>query len=323
MTTRNLYFGKFGQVLTPEPCGYGNPAMRVQPRPFGSVLGDTMSRLGRTWRPLLSTALIVFVPLGMVTLIVFNATDALAFLDVVLNDPESLDKISREDFLELAEPFFWAVGIAVAIQSVGSLYVYLVSHDVVAGDIEDRTISGRAARRRAASRFGTALVAAIIVSAAIALLFGVGLSIWLIPYLIIGTPNAASALVALVLLAAVAAPAIWLAVSFSMITSVIAIEGLGPFGSLKRSFRLVRRRWWPTLGYLLLVGLIGSVAAQLIQILAIPLTLLGDAASGFSIASLFGIAFQGVLVAGIGAMYTGWYVDLRSRVEDLSTENLR
>lgn len=282
-----------------------------------------MSTLGRVWRPLLSTALIVFVPLGIVTLLVFNMTGALEFLDLVINDPTYLETISQQDFLELAGPFFWAAGIAVAIQAVASLYIYLAAHLIVAAELAGTPISGRQARREALGRFATGLFAALIVLVAIIVLFGLGLSIWLVPFFVVGTPNPASVLVALVLLLAVVAPAVWLSVSFSMVTSIVAVEDRGPIGSLRRSYRLVRPRWWPTLGYILLVGLIGSIAAQLIQVLAIPLTVVGDAASGFTVASMFGVVFQGALIAAIAAMYTLWYIDLRARSEDLSFDQLR
>lgn len=297
--------------------------MRVQPRQFGALLGDAINGLARVWQPLLSTALIVFIPLGVLTLIVFNMAGALDFLDVVINDPTSLETISQEEFLELAGPFFWAAGIAVAIQAIASVYVYLAAHLIVAANLAGEPMSGPRARREAAARFVTGLIAALIVFVAIAVLFGAGLTIWLIPFVVVGTPNAASVLVALVLLVAVAAPAIWLSVSFSMVTSIVAIEDRGPISSLRRSFNLVRARWWPTLGYILLVGLLGSIAAQLIQVLAVPLTVVGDATSGFTLASLFGVVFQGILIAAIAAMYTVWYVDLRARSEDLNTDDLR
>lgn len=297
--------------------------MRVLPRPFGTVLGDAMSVLGRVWRPLVTTALLVFIPLAVLTLFVFSYTGALEFFDAAINDPTSLESITREEFFELVGPFFWAVGITLAFQSIASVYVYLVSHRVVAADLAGRPITGAVARREAAARFITGLVAAIVVFLVILVLFGLGLAIWLVPFVLVGTPSAASVLVALVLLVAVAAPAVFLAVSFSMVTAVIAIEEKGPLGSLRRSFGLVKTRWWPTLGYLLLVGLLGSVAAQLIQVLAIPITIIGDTASGLTLASVFGIAFQGSLIAGIGAMYTVWYVDLRARQEELIAEDLR
>lgn len=296
--------------------------MRIQPRQFGALLGDAINTLARVWRPLLSTALVVFVPLGALTLIVFNMTGALEFLDVVINDPASFESITQEEFLELAGPFFWAAAIAIAMQGIASLYVYLAAHRLVAAALAGEPISGPQVRREAAARFVPGLIAALIVFVAIAVLFVAGLTVWLIPFVVVGTPNAASVLVALILLVAVAAPAIWLSVSFSMITSIVAIEERGPVAALRRSFQLVRPRWWPTLGYILLVGLLGSIAAQLIQVLAIPLTVVGDTTSGFTLASLFGVVFQGVLIAGIGAMYTLWYVDLRARSEELTIDGL-
>lgn len=297
--------------------------MRVEPRQFGAVLGHAMNILARVWKPLVTTALLVFVPLGLATLAVFNITGGLELVDVVINDPASLDAYGEEEFLALAVPFFWAVGISLVLQAFASLYLYLASHRIVAADIAGVTLTGVEARRGATSRFLPALVAGLAVLIGIAALLGIGLGIWLIPFVVVGTPNPASVLVALVLLVAVAAPAIWLSVSFSMLTSVIALEDGGPLRALRRSYRLVRRRWWPTLGYLLLVGLMGSVAVQLIQVLAVPLTVIGDSASGMTLASLVGVVFQGVLVAGIGAAYTVWYVDLRARFEELTTEDLR
>lgn len=296
--------------------------MKVLPRQFGVLLGDAMGIVARSWRPLLTTALIVFVPMGVLTLIIFNLTGGLDFLDVVINDPDSLDTLSQEEFLDLAGPFFWAIGISVAIQTLASVFIYIASHRIIATQMSGKPISGPQARSDAAARFASGLIAVILILIAIGLLFAVGLTIWLIPFVVVGTPNAASVVVALLLLVAVVAPAIWLGVSFSMVTSIVAIEESGPVRALRRSFRLVRGRWWPTLGYLLLVGLIGSVAAQLIQILAIPLGVVGDPASGFTIASLFGVIFQGILIAGISAMYTVWYVDLRARSEDLTTDAL-
>lgn len=323
MTACDLDFGQLWQTHPSDRAGYGNPAMKVLPRPFGAVLGDAMNTLAKTWRPLLTTSLIVFIPAGFLTLATFAITGGLDFLDVVINNPQSLETITRDQFFELAEPFFWAVGIVLGIQMIASLYVYLASHRIVAAALAGEPISGPTARREAGSRFGAGLVAALFVVVLIGLILGFGLGVWLIPFVLVGTPNAASSLVALILLGVVAAPAIWLSVSFSMVTSVVAIEERGPVRSLRRSFTLVRSRWWPTLGYLALVGLIGSVAAQLIQILAIPMIAIADSATGFTISSVLGVVFQGMLVAGIGAMYTNWYIDLRSRTEDLASDDLR
>jgi hypothetical protein len=205
---------------------------------------------------------------------------------------------------------------------MAALFVYLAVHHVVASDIAGNQVSGPAARRHAISRLGIGVVAALLGLVIVGALIGVGLAVWLIPFALVGTPNAISSLLSVVLLLAFVGPGIWLLISLSMTTPVIAIESKGPIASLARSFALVKGRWWPTLGFLLMVGLLGSLAIQLIQLVAIPLSVVGDLGAGVFLASAVGIGAQGLIVAGIGAMYTAWYIDLRARREDLLSEDL-
>jgi hypothetical protein len=139
---------------------------------------------------------------------------------------------------------------------------------------------------------------------------------------VVGTPNAASVLVAGLLFFALLGPGVWLLVALSMLTSIVAIERRGLLGSLRRSMHLVKGRWWSTLGFLMLVGLLGFTATQLIQLVAIPLASIASVGPGVSIASMLGVVAQGLIVAAIGSMYTAWYIDLRARLEELTTENL-
>jgi hypothetical protein len=86
---------------------------------------------------------------------------------------------------------------------------------------------------------------------------------------------------------------------------------------------LVRGRWWPTVGFLILVGLLGSVAAQLVQLIALPIV----GAAGVGIAAGLGfvvlIVAQGVVVAAIAVMITLWYFDLRARKEPVAISSPR
>jgi hypothetical protein len=110
-------------------------------------------------------------------------------------------------------------------------------------------------------------------------------------------------------------PGVWLAVSVAMVPHVVALEDRGVFGSLRRSVQLVRGRWWPTFGYLLLVGLVGSVAGWLLQSVAIPLVAVGDISTGLALVFVAGLIFQGLVVAAIAVMNTMWYFELRTRNE--------
>ena len=286
--------------------------MLIVPRSFNNVLTDALNSLVRTWRALLSTALIAFVPAGIGSLLAFQISGADEFLELIFNDPGYLEALPTEVIVELATPFLQATAIAVAIQGVASLFVYLVSHRVAGGDAAGYHITGREARRDALRRFFRAILTGIVV------LVTVGGIIFIASFALIIPSVFLSILIFLALLG----PALWLAGALSMWTAVVALEDRGIFASLARSLDLVRGRWWPTIGFLLLVGLLGTVAIQLIQLVAIPLSFVGSGGIGITVISLLSVAAQGVIVAGLAAVYTGWYVDLRARKEELLREQL-
>lgn len=296
------------------------PLMEIVPRPFGQILNDAMAGLAQIWKTLLIPAMVVSVPVGIVTVAAFTGTGAVDFVDVILNRPETLQTLPTEVFWDLARPFYIAVAIATVAQVLAGVFIALVSHTAVAGHLRGTPLRSGEAALRAWARYWAGLGATIIIMVGLAILLGLGLVVWLTPLMAVGTPNAPTVLVALLLLVVLVGPGIWAGVAASMTTSAIAIEKSGAFGSIRRSIRLVRGRWWPTAGYLLLIGLLGGIAIQLIQLVALPLALLGGGT--LIITWLVGVLAQGLLVALISAMYTHWYVDLRARSEHLSTESL-
>lgn len=270
----------------------------------------------------MSAALWAFIPAGIAALLVFRFSGADEFLDLVFNEPEYLDSLPTDELIAIAGAFLWATLIAVVFQALASLFVYLASHYIIAADAAGFSVTGPEARRAALNRYGSGLAGAIIALLVVAGVVVAGLVAWTIPLALVGTPNTTSVFIAVVLIFALMSPAIWLGVILSMWSSVLMIEKRKAIGSLRRSFDLVRRRWWPTLGFLLLVGLLGSVAIQLIQLVAIPLSVVGELGLGISIAALLGLIAQGFIVAGIAAMYTTWYIDLRAREGELVKEDL-
>lgn len=269
-----------------------------------------MQALARLWRPLLSTSLIAFIPAGVISLMAFTATDANEFLDLVLTDPESLNTLPAEVILEMATPLFQAAAIAFGAQLLASLFVYLATHRAVALDASGQAASGAEIRRWALRRYPVGLVAGALSTAAV-------FSIMFVATLGLAIP---SVFLATLVFLAFLGPALWLGGAMSMWSAVLSVEGRGPLSSLTRSIDLVRGRWWPTVGFLLLVGLLGSVAVQLIQLVALPLSFVGDLGVGISLVAIVGLAAQGVIVAGIAAMSTAWYIDLRARREGVVSD---
>ena len=297
--------------------------MVIVPREFGQVLSDAMNGLVAVWKTLLVPSLVVSIPVGIATIVAFGATGGADVLDLILNSPEDLQLLPDEVVRELVEPFYLAAGIAILLQIIAGVFVALASHRAVAAQIGGESMTSREVTRLALRRYPIGLGSTIVIVVAVAALIGLGTFVWLVPALSVGTPNAASQLVAPLLLLVLLGPGIWAGVSVSMTTSAVAIEQGGILTSIRRSMRLVRGRWWPTAGFLLLIGLLGGIAIQLVQLIALPLAVVGGGGAALGIASALGVAAQGPLVAAIAAMYTHWYIDLRARKEDLSTETLR
>jgi hypothetical protein len=296
--------------------------MVIVPREFGQVMSDAMNGLANVWKTLLVPALAVFVPVSVITVLVFAASGAADFLDTILNRPESLQALPDDVFWELARPFVVSVSIAVLLQVVGGVFVALATHTAVAAQVRGEPMSGSMASRLALNRYLRGLGATLLVILGLSILIGLGSYVWLVPALSVGTPTFAAELVALLLLAVLLGPGVWAAVSASMTTSAVALEDSGALASVRRSMRLVKGRWWATAGFLLVVGFLGGVATQLIQLVALPLVAVGDAGMGLSIASALGVLAQGLLMAAIAAMFTHWYIDLRARKESLTIESL-
>jgi hypothetical protein len=128
------------------------------------------------------------------------------------------------------------------------------------------------------------------------------------------------------------APGVFLYVAWSVASPALIMERCGPAQALSRSLRLVRPRWWPTFGLLILVGLMTAIATQIIST---PISLIAggdgpfgtvdsssDLTSIFVGSTLAGI-ISGLLTAPVGAIVAVvLYVDLRVRHEGFDIEVL-
>jgi len=123
---------------------------------------------------------------------------------------------------------------------------------------------------------------------------------------------------------ALVVPGIWLYAAWSVATPALLIEGLRGRRALGRSFRLVRGRWWPVAGVLVVAAVMVALVSGAIEgvLLAIVLT------SGGSV--LFAVVVVS-LAGGIAAIFTRpfqaavttvLYYDLRVRREGYDVQLL-
>ena len=120
------------------------------------------------------------------------------------------------------------------------------------------------------------------------------------------------------------APAIWLQGIWAVAVPALLVEDRGALDSLRRSSQLVKGRFWPVVGAILL----GSLLASLLQgVLVAPVLVLQLAGTSFLVTSilltgavqLVGVALTTPYVAALTAVV---YVDLRVRKEAFDLELL-
>jgi hypothetical protein len=252
-----------------------------------------MRVLGLVWRRLLPPAFWTYVILGAATIVTFVLTGADDFIDLVISNPGALEQYTPEQLFEPTMRLLLAVFVVVILNIVATGFLSVAMHRLVGSELANTPISAGEASIFALTNLPRVLVAILIA--------GLGVT---------------AGLVLLIL------PGIWLAISLSMITPVMALERAGPLPAIRRSYELVRARWWQTLAFLLMVALMGTVAAQLVQLVALPALSAGDVSLLVGLSFVFLIVVQGFISAAILVMLTIWYVDLRARSEPLLTSSL-
>jgi Membrane domain of glycerophosphoryl diester phosphodiesterase len=114
-------------------------------------------------------------------------------------------------------------------------------------------------------------------------------------------------------------PGVYFLIGLCIAIPIVIAESLRGTKAMRRSFELVRGRWWATLGRLLLVGLVVAVPAVLLTVLLAPALVKGVGSSSpflvFLVSAVIGILVSILLTPFTTAFSALIYVDLRARAE--------
>jgi hypothetical protein len=264
----------------------GAQPVALRPRGVGEIL-DAAFRLCFThWRPLLTATLVVVVPVQILaTIVLFSAFP---------------DNFTGEDALlgpEIGED----AGVLIAGQLVSSVLTALMVLLTIAAcfkAVADAYL-GTAPDWRASVRFATKRLAPLLV---ISILYLVGV--------MLGT-------LALII------PGIFLAIAWSLAYPAALVEDARGFGALKRSFQLVRGRWWPVFGALLVGVILVAVISGILEFVFLAPAFFTDSLLAIAVlsglSSIVGYAISTPLQAAIIAIV---FFDQRVRKEGLDLELL-
>jgi hypothetical protein len=113
-------------------------------------------------------------------------------------------------------------------------------------------------------------------------------------------------------------PGIYLAIAFTVAVPALLSEDLRGSRALARSRRLIKGRWWPTLGLVVLGGLLTGVVNSALVALAVGVAAEGANANtvlGFTVSTTATIIAKAITTPFTAAYVTVLYFDLRVRRE--------
>lgn len=110
-------------------------------------------------------------------------------------------------------------------------------------------------------------------------------------------------------------PGIYLYISWSVATPALVVEGIGARRALGRSRKLVRGRWWPVLGYTIVIGLVTTLVPQIIVSVPAGIIASGSTAQGVIVSGVLNAAVSLFTTPFAAATIVLLYFDLRVRKE--------
>ncbi len=258
----------------------------LRPLSIGEILDAGIKVVQRQWRPLIKSILLFVFPLAVVSTLLVAAIDP----DQLELNPENTPPLGQEDAADLG-----GMAVTLVLGVLTFLMVTIACFKIVCdawlGATPDVGRSLRFGLRRVWPAFLLTLVWTVCV-------FGAALLI---------------------------IPGIWLCVVWSLSLPALLFEGAGPIQALRRSFALVKGRWWATfllvLVGLVLVTLFGTVVSLLPQAFAEIFAPENALANG--IASVIGTTIAGVILYPYSsALLTIMYFDQRVRKEGFDLQLL-
>jgi hypothetical protein len=275
-------------------------ALELRPLAFGEIIDGGFKLYTRHFKQVIIVSALVLIPLGVIGAVTLNTSGVESLFSTA---PEAA---TADEVLSAAGGLFAsALGVSL-LTFVGTALLQASVIKIFAGAYDGRRHSWQDSLR-----FGLRRVPAILVATlAVGLASGLGLILCI-------------------------APGVWLWTSWYVTVPTITAEQRGPFASMKRSFALVKPRFWTVLGVAVVAYILTLVVQQVvgtaIQLAAVPSLLSAQqdpAQVGQAFGRLIGVSVlsstlvQIFTVPFLAAVATIVYFDLRVRSEGYDLERL-
>jgi hypothetical protein len=268
------------------------PVSELRPLAVGEIVDSAFKLLRRNARILYPISVVVLVPVGILQAVLLASQGASIDFAPLL-DPTITPTQAEQAFSGFLDSYL-ALAAGTLVSFMAGLLVQGGTTWAVAAAYEGNPPGWKTALRQGFRRFPAVFVAVL----AIGIASTVGLVFCL-------------------------APGVFLFICWSVAIPALVHERLGPFSAMRRSYRLVRRRFWPAMGAVILAYLVYYVLSQIVSAAAVAATFIGLATStDYSLfPSLLASELVSVLVVPfIACVVTVLYFDLRIRAEGYDLE---
>jgi hypothetical protein len=258
----------------------------MRPLNLGETLDASIKIVMARWKTLATVMLVIALPLELANILIISSTTD------VYQSGSSIFSSTESTKTTYSDSGAYAAGqVAILALTFLSFFIGNVAcYRAIADTYLQRETSARESLSFAAGRLGATL--------------------WLTIILVVGI---FCGFLFLIL------PGIWLLIAWSVALPVMLVEGIGGFGAIGRSFKLVEGRWWATCGRFVVAYILIGVLASVFG-LAFDEVVSGLGVSDTSTGALILDRFASFLVSlfttpFIAAVTTLVYFDLRVRKE--------
>ncbi len=293
----------------PKAGGARTGPLPLHPMTVGDILDGVFKLLKANARTLVTIVAVFVVPLQLLTSFAQRRTFGGVGFFEALRDPSVFDP-------EAAQPF-GDLGVFLVVTLAGLVVLPFMAgaiSQVVGASYLGETLTAGPALRRTLRRFWS-LLGGWFVSHLLGL---GGLVVTAVATLVLVAAGAgtAAAVVAVLGILLLGLPALLVASALSVVVApVIVIEELGPIVGVRRSWGLVRRRFWPVLGISLLAGIIAAVVGQVLAFVPSVAAFVVGLEHGWLLLAVGGILASLVSTPIVSIAATLIYFDLRIRLE--------
>lgn len=251
---------------------------------------DAGIRLYRTnFATLIKISAAVLGPIALIQVVATALIGPVDMTSMIVVDPDA----TPGELIDPLIPIYTVTGITGILLFLGTILVQAASITALAQVYQGEEPDWSSSLRAGLSRFGPLVVSTILIS----LGSGVGLILCLVP-------------------------GVYLFTVWSVSPAALVTERLGPVAALGRSRRLVRGRFWPVLGAIVLGYLLYVVASQIVGAVTAVATFVSMTETSLSfLPTVIGSGLVSILSAPfLATMVTIVYFDLRVRKEGYDLE---